>query len=228
MPNPSVSGSLTISQQHGLAALKETDLSVYCPGATVIGPDILAMADQNPRRTIIASFADKLKALESGENITSPGLSSRIIVKIEELAPPLAYPEKNFDFVYARLSLGHLTCQQLDSVLNEFNRVLRLKAKIFIVAYSVDDPDTKIPGAVFDSSTSLTAYPFLNQNGQIEKDRLIKRYFQSQKSLSNHLFHAGFKVSYLDQYSELNSPGSYGSLPTDPAHNLVEVVAVKQ
>lgn len=190
------------SERRGIEYLNDTDLTIYCPGISTGGVAEIKMVLNNPSRRVIATTIDS-EGIDSVEStLKTMGLQDRIEVKHEDVSEPLPYDDETFDYIYARLVLHYLPRQKLHAALQELNRVIRPKGRLFVVVRSKDDPDTKIQGTTYDPETGLTTYPWMDEAGNIHPDKPVSRYFHSQESISEHLREAGFTINKLVQHDE--------------------------
>lgn len=216
------------SEQRGLSLLTDRDLIVFSPGISTGGVAEIKMALENPNRTIIATSLDGNGISELKKTVNVSGLNKQIEIKNEDISKPNSYPDNFFDYIYARLILHYLPKDKLDFALSELFRVLKPETgRIFIVVRSTDDPDSKIPGATYDPITCLNSYPFINEHGKIEPDKIIERYFHSQNSITQHLSEAGFSIDEINQHDEKLYLDFGRTKLSSQMSNVIEVVARK-
>jgi ubiquinone/menaquinone biosynthesis C-methylase UbiE len=111
--------------------------------------------------------------------------------------------------------------------LKELFRVLAKDGRLFIVVRSTKDPENKYSHAKYHPNTCLTEYFFTDEKGFVHKDRLVSRYFHTQKTIKDHLKKAGFKINRVKQYNEqLYIDFERKKLSTTKA-NVIEVIAQK-
>jgi ubiquinone/menaquinone biosynthesis C-methylase UbiE len=216
--------SISISEEHGLAALPKGALSIYSVGISTAGAAEVRMAEANPKRHIIASTIDKQGVAESQKKVEQQGLSDRIEVKLEDAAQKLSYTDDTFDYVYARLVLHYLTKQQLSATLAELHRVLKPDGTIFIVVRSTKNIDANERATGYDEHTGLTTF-ITRPNTALAEER--KRFFHSPESIAHYVQEAGFIITHNEQYDE-HLYHDYGrTILAEHSNNLVEVVARK-
>lgn len=209
----------SISEARGLKVLSSSDRQIYSVGISTAGAAEIQMANQDPSRHIIATTLDPEGASFAKKAIESAHLSSQICVKIENVASPLPYPNKSFDYIYARLVLHYLPKRALESALSELYRVLRQGKKLFVIVRSTDCLQAKSSESTFDSDTALTHYLF--------KGAPASRYFHSQESITKHLQEAGFQIESVTTYNERLCSDFNRLEPAESAEPLIEVVAFK-
>lgn len=216
------------SEKHGLSLLTDQDLIVFSPGISTGGVAEIKMALAYPNRKIIATSIDEKGITDVGQTVKTAGLDGQIEVKVEDVSKPNSYPDNYFDFIYARLLLHYLPKDRLRLALEGLNRVLKPKTgRMFVVVRSTDDSDIKISGSVYDPTTCLTSYPFINERGEVETDKVIRRYFHTQDSITRHLKETGFKIDEVTQHDEkLYLDFSRTKLSSQMA-NVIDVVAKK-
>jgi predicted SAM-dependent methyltransferase len=184
----------TISEKGGLSYLRETDLAVYSPGISTAGGVEIEMARRNPNRILIGTTIDSKGFGKTAETVKELGLDNQVYVKFEDLREQNPYEEASFDFIYARLVLHYLTAQDLDFVLNDFHRVLKINGRLFIVVRSEknisEDAQTS-----FDPETKLTTIEHPGGYPEI-------RYFHTPESIAQHLQRAGFSIEEISEYEE--------------------------
>lgn len=184
----------SISEKNEINFLSKTDQLIYSVGISTGGQAEVKMAQEDPKRQIVATTIDPEGAEFAKKRIIEAGLSGQIEVKIEDVSQPLPYPDGYFDSVYARLILHYLPIDKLQFSLSELYRILRKRGKIFMVVRSVDCPEVRDPTAKYDPSTKLTTY----SSGGHE----YSRYFHSRESVTKHLCLAGFTIRHIAAYQE--------------------------
>lgn len=209
----------SVSEEHGLKIMGFKDLHVYSVGISTGGVSEIRMAELNPKRKIIATTIDEKGASFAEKRIHEAGLSDRIQVRIEDVSQPSPYKDSNFDYVYARLVLHYLSKQKLENTLRELHRVLKPGKKLFVVVRSVDCPDAKREGAVFDPETHLTTC-----TGQ---DYKYSRYFHTEESISDALTQAGLKILTINSFDEQLFIDFERIKTSTHLDNVIEVVAKK-
>lgn len=190
----------SISEEHGLALMKDTDLTIFSPGISTAGFAEIRMARGNPNRKIIATTIDE-KGLHFAQDIIQQvGLEGQIETKLEDLRSEWNYPKNFFDYIYARLVLHYLSQQDLDKVLAGFSKSLKPEGRAFIVVRSVKNVDWESPDTLYDEKTKLTRKVYRGENGEIEGESV--RYFHTLESISEHVKRAGLSVGQVKEYQE--------------------------
>lgn len=191
----------SISEERGLAQIKETDLMIFSPGISTAGFAEIRMAKQNPNRKIIATTIDK-EGLNFARNVINQmGLDKQIETREENITSEWNYPENYFDFIYARLILHYLSAQELDKVLSGFKKSLKPGGRTFIVLRSEKSINPNDPNHSYDPITKFTRESFLGKNEEIVGTGL--RYFHTKETISNHLQKAGLQIDSIEQYPEI-------------------------
>lgn len=149
------------SEDNGIALLNDADLMIYSVGISTGGVAEVRMAEQNPRRHIIATTIDTKGAAFAKEQIAERGFSEQIEVKIEDVAQPLSYQDSYFDFIYARLVLHYLPRHDLQRALQELKRVLKPEGRLFVIVRSdmCADANTSKPGIEYDDDPQTRSRP---------------------------------------------------------------------
>lgn len=207
------------SEEHGLGLISSRDLLIYSVGISTGGIAEIRMAQLNPNRKIIATTIDTKGADFAKQRIIEAGLNDRIEVKIEDISQPLLYRESYFDFIYARLVLHYLPKQKLENTLRELHRILKPDKKLFVVVRSIDCPDAKKEGTIFNPETCLTTC-----KGQ---DYEYSRYFHTEKSISNALAKAGFANLSVNSFDEQLFIDFERTMLLPHPDNVIEVTAMK-
>ena len=189
----------SISEERGLALLKDTDLMVFSPGISTAGFAEIRMAQSNSNRHIIATTIDQKGLDFAREVISQSGYDSQIETKLEDLRNG-EYPENYFDFIYARLVLHYLNAQELDEVLKKFEKSLKLNGRIFIVVRSDKNLQNSPYEKEFDTVTKMTTIYFPEHDG-IPKET-NKRYYHSLTTLTEHLNKVGLTITQSEEYQE--------------------------
>ncbi len=208
------------SEQDGLACLQDTDLHILSVGISTAGRAEIAMAQQNPKRHIVATTLDASGAMSTREQIATAGLSDRITVKIEDIsAETLPYDAETFDFVYARLVLHYLSAQALEVALGNIHKITKKGGRTFVVVRSTDSEEIQMsPNVLFDEETQLTSY--IDANGAT-----AVRYFHTQKSISDALRRHGFTIDRIIQFDEELSTSFDRKNGIWSPNTLIEVIA---
>lgn len=187
------------SEEHGLALLEDSDLSIFSPGISTAGFAEIRMARGNPRRRIIATTIDQKGLQFAEEIITGVGLQNQIETKLEDVRYG-EYPPGSFDFIYARLVLHYLSSQDLDKVLAKFSSFLKPTGRLFVVVRSEKNIDRSDNNVAFDPDTHFTTYPNYDEERNIKKMSI--RYFHTPESMTEHMKKSGFRISNLQEYEE--------------------------
>lgn len=207
------------SEKRGIERLKSEDQKIYSVGISTAGKAEVRMALLDPKRHIIATTLDLEGAKYAKSLIEKKGVSSQIEVKIEDVSKKLSYVNDYFNFIYARLVLHYLTKQDLDNALLELYRVLKPTGRMFIVVRSINCPEVKEEGSIFDPETNLTS---VFKNG-----KKTSRYFHSEKTITNHLISRGFSVESICSYNEQLCDDFERLKPSDHTDSLIEVLVSK-
>lgn len=185
----------SVSENNGIATLSDDDLQIYSVGISTGGIAEMRMAELNSQRMITATTIDVKGANFAKEHIEAKGLSSQVIVKIEDVSKTLPYEDDSFDFIYARLVLHYLPKIELIQALSELNRVLKKGGKLFIVVRSSRCHEATSESATFDPITGLTTYRSNDGNSH-------SRFFHTEYSIQEYLKSSGFTVEYVNSYEE--------------------------
>lgn len=207
------------SEEHGLAALRSSDLIVYSVGISTGGSAEIRMAKMEEDRCVVATTLDVKGAAFTKNEVDSQGLSQQIVVKIEDVTQPLPYEDETFDFIYARLILHYLAKDDLNKALAELFRVLKKGGRFYVVVRSKECFEAKSLEAIYDEETCLTSYPY--QTG------VVKRYFHTPESIQAHLKGAGFSIDYLISYPEQIYVDYQRTIPASHIDDLIELLASK-
>lgn len=173
------------SEDNGIAQLTDSDLEIYSAGISTGGVAEIRMAEANPKRHITASSIDKEGVEFSQKFIAENKVEDRVEVKFENVAEPLPYPERYFDFIYARLVLHYLTKNELPESLSELYRILKRSGRLYVVVRSTDCDEATTKAEDFDPETNLTTYSIRDKKTGERKIR--KRYFHTEQSISDYL-----------------------------------------
>ena len=204
----------SISEDHGIAALTDEDLRIYCVGISTAGSAEVRMARGNSKRQITTTTVDKEGAEFVEKMVAQEGLSNQISVKLEDVSEPLPYEDQSFDFIYARLVLHYLAKADLERALAELFRILRDGGRLFVVVRALEDPSL-----VVDPETGYTTY---SSNGEP-----YQRYFQTVESIRDHVSAAGFNVTYTEIYEEHLCHDFYRKLPSKSVNTVIELLSSK-
>jgi len=212
------------SEEHGLSALRPTDLSVYSVGISTAGVAELRMAELEPDRHIIATTIDTQGLTSVKQRLGSNSLSGQLTLKLEDVSQPLPYTSNSFDFIYARLVLHYLSKQQLVPTLAELYRVLKSGGRLFIVVRSNQCLDAIKEGSVYNPENGMTTYWTRGERGPaIQRSR----YFHSEQSIKTFVEEAGFKVENLESYVEKLFHDFDRTVPATHSDDLIELLAAK-
>lgn len=209
----------SISERNGISFLSPSDKKIYSVGISTGGLAEIRMAQSDSRRHIIATTIDSTGAEYAKQRIQESGFSDQIEVKIEDVSQSLPYPNRHFDYIYARLVLHYLAKDALTSALTELFRVLRTEGKIFIVVRSVDCLEASDKAAKFNELTGLTTYT--------SGGKSYSRYFHSQESIKRYLSLTGFSVKHMDAYKEQLCVDFHRTQFSSQIDSLIEVLAIK-
>lgn len=178
----------SISEEHGLELISPLDLSVFCPGISTGGIAEIRMASSSPDRRVVTTTIDPKGYEFALANVDELGLGEQIEIKLEDLTKEFPYDTDSFDFIYARLVLHYLSCQDLEAVLSRFRQALKPGGRLFVVVRSKKNVEGRdLP---YDPETRLTTEPWGT------------RYFHTPESITGHLIEAGFGVVAVDEYQE--------------------------
>jgi cyclopropane fatty-acyl-phospholipid synthase-like methyltransferase len=216
---------ISVSEEHGLAALPQEARSIYSVGVSTAGAAEIRMAEANPKRHIIATTIDTQGVVDSQKVVTQQGLDNQIEVKLEDVSQTLPYADSTFDYIYARLVLHYLTKQQLPATLAELHRTLKPGGVLFIVVRSTKNIDASPPRASnYDEHTGLTTYT-TRPNTEIAEVR--KRFFHTPESMANYVQNAGFTITHQEQYDERLFHDYRRTIQAQHSDNLIEIIATK-
>lgn len=190
----------SISEESGIALLRDKDLTVFSPGISSGGFAEIRMALGNKDRKIVATTIDKEGLDFSTKNIKELGLDNQIETKLEDLTKEFPYPDDYFDYIYARLVLHYLSCQDLDKVLAEFRRTLKKSGHLFLVVRSGNEEDKNKPDTEYDPITRFTKVVYRDKDGNITGR--ATRYFHTPETITEHLTKASFEIEYHKEYEE--------------------------
>jgi len=215
----------SISEERGLAQLRESDRMIFSPGISTAGFAEIRMAQQNPNRKIIATTIDLDGLRFARQTIAQVGLDDQIDTREQDLRSEWNYPENYFDFIYARLVLHYLSAQELDLVLAGFNKSLKPDGKTFIVVRSVKNVDPNDVNNSYDPTTKLTTVTYKNSDGQVVGSG--SRYFHTPETISKHLNTAGLRVDQLTEYQERLYKDFMRREVSPREDHVIEVIASK-
>jgi cyclopropane fatty-acyl-phospholipid synthase-like methyltransferase len=219
-----MSDQFSISEEHGLDALKPNDLSVYSVGVSTAGNAEIRMAKANKDRKIIATTIDQKGAAFAEERIKEQGFDGQITVKLEDCAQPLTYADGTFDYIYARLVLHYLNKQQLTTALAELRRVLKPGGSLFIVVRSTKNIDYTSEDSTHDPESGFTTYTTHPVSGNSEVRR---RMFHTPGSISEYVRNAGFSISEITDYQERLFDDFHRKVQAEHEDNVIELMAAK-
>jgi len=216
----------SISEDNGIAALTDDDLQIYSVGISTGGIAEIRMAEQEPRRHIIATTIDKEGAEFAKKYIADKHLSDRIEVKIEDVVSQLPYADNSFDYIYARLVLHYLPEDTLIRSLSELHRVVKTGGRIFIVVRSTDCPDARQPDVVFNPVSHMTTRTYVDS--RTGKMKTQSRYFHTQESIKKYVMNAGFNVAYVKAYDEQLCSDFMRTKLSSKVDNVIELTGIKR
>ncbi len=208
------------SEDHGVAALRDTDLTVYSVGISTAGFAEIRMAKAVPQRKIVATTISQKGAEYTRRLCAQEDVSDQISVHLEDVRKPLPHKSDSFDFIYARLVLHYLPKADLDNALKELYRVLKPQGRIFVVVLSTDCKIIQAPGASHNPSTGMTTI-LLNQGP-------YSRYFHTESSICAHLASVGFSIQSTQSYQEVLCSDYDRQHLSDTSCNLIESIGVKE
>lgn len=190
----------SISEENGIAKLRNTDNIIFSPGISTAGFAEIRMVKDNPSRKVIATTIDQKGLDFANATINKLGFEKQIETKLEDLSGEWNYPENYFDFIYARLVLHYLSKSNLEKVLKNFNYSMKKGGLLFVVVRSVKNIDQNDKNVLYDPETSFTTVKYYDKNGKVEGES--KRYFHTQESISEHLKLAGLTIMESKEYKE--------------------------
>ncbi|MCK5474260.1 MAG: class I SAM-dependent methyltransferase [Candidatus Aenigmarchaeota archaeon] len=213
------------SEKRGIGLIKDTDLLIFCPGISTCGFAEIKMALQNKKRQIIATTIDT-EGFKKTKKITKQlNLSNRITVKNEDVAQPMPYHDKCFDFIYARLILHYLSKQELDKTLKEFYRILKPGGRVFIVVRK-KDWEANTPNIEYNANTKMITYQLFDSNMKLTPKK-VSRYLHTNDSISNHIKTAGFGIKYIKEYKEQLFRDYLRTSPAPKLSSVIELLVSK-
>lgn len=216
----------SISEENGIALIKESDRNVLSVGISTGGVAEIRMLKNNSKLKIIATTIDE-KGLEfSRKIIEKNGLQDKIELKLEDVSKPMPYSDNYFDFIYARLVLHYLDIKQLRTALQELKRVLKENGKLFIVVRSTKDVAVSLEDSEYNPENGMIKHADYRTIGT-DDVKYIYRNFYSEESIKKYLNEANFTIEYIKEYEEqLYSDYERKELALKPAY-LLEVLAKK-
>ncbi|SRR5581483_10276037 len=206
------------SEEHGIAALKDSDRFIYSVGVSTGGIAEARMAKTSATRKIIATTLDREGAKFAEKQWKDAGLLDQIAIKIEDVSAPLPYPHEHFDFIYARLVLHYLPKPSLKRALEELYRILKKEGRLFVVVRSDESLEIK-KNSIFDPSTGMTTYT--------SQGHSYSRYFHTPESIQAYLVASGFQIQHVKIYEEQLCTDFHRTLPSEQIDVLIEVLATK-
>lgn len=210
----------SISENHGIAILKDHDLNIFSIGISTGGVAEMRMAKLNSKRQIIATTIDSEGATFAQRHIDENGLSGQITVKIEDVSHPLPYKNGSFDFIYARLVLHYLIKTHLKMALGELHRILKKDGKFFVVVRSLQCYEAAAKTSVYDPTTGFTDYT-------TPAGISYKRYFHTEESIGEYVTSAGFSIDHIESYEEQLYSDFQRTQLASHVDSLIELVASK-
>lgn len=207
----------SISEDNGLATLRDHDDHIYSVGISTGGAAEMRMAAASPLRRIIATTIDKEGAKFAQKQIEDAGLFNQIEVKVEDVAAPLSYPNECFDFVYARLVLHYLPRNSLIQALGELYRVMKPGGRLFVVVRSTGCDEARGKNSIFDPETGMTTYT--------ESGNSYSRYFHTAESIQDFLTSCSFHIEHVKTYREHLCIDFHRAKLSEQIDPLIEVLA---
>lgn len=215
----------SVSEERGLALMRDTDRVVLSPGISTAGFAEIRMAKAQPLRKIIATTIDE-KGLEFAKRVIEEvGLSNQIETRYEDIRDGIYAPD-SLDFIYARLVLHYLSAQDLDNVLTRFRSFLKPGGRLFIVVRSEKNIDRNDVHTQYDPKTKLTIQPHYGINGVIESTSV--RYFHTPESILEHIARAKLHIESLSEYQELLYKDFMRMDVSSVKDHVIEVVVSKK
>ncbi len=215
----------SISEDHGINALSNADHEIYSVGVSTGGIAEMRMVANNPARHVVATTIDATGLAFARRLIEQNKLDDQIALRIEDVAQPLPYAEKTFDYIYARLVLHYLSKQQLPGALDELYRVTKPNGRLFAVVRSTESHDMHRPSASTDPGTMFTSYTF--DDPSTGHPKTVQRYFHTPESITGYLQNSGFTINHVRTYQEqIYVDFERQHLASEP-DNVIEVLAVK-
>lgn len=215
----------SVSEERGIAQLRDSDLVIFSPGISTAGFAEIRMAQDNPQRKIIATTIDKKGLAFAEEVIAQTDVAAQIETRYEDLRNG-QYPDNYFDSIYARLVLHYLSCEDLDAVLSRFYASMKPNGRLFVVVRSVKNADYDHPDVTFDPDTNLTTITYRKSDGTVEGQSI--RYFHTPESICGHLQKAGFSIDVLSEYQERLYKDFMRQEISPKEDFVIEVVAKKE
>ena len=208
------------SENDGLSALLESDLSVLSVGISTGGEAEAKMLRSNPERKVVATTLDR-EGIEHLKSILPDFIKDRLELRCEDISNyDLDYEDEVFDYVYARLVLHYLSADSLNIALKNIHRVLKKQGRLFVVVRSINSPELKNGTLSYDVITHLTTY-------KAPSGRIATRYFHTKESITDALEANGFTISGVEIFDEDLSPGFIRDSNVRITNNLIEVFASK-
>lgn len=210
----------SISEDRGLALLTIDDLNVLSLGISTAGIAEIRMAEQHPKRHIIATTIDEKGILFTKGIIEQHGISDeQIELKNENVTKPMPYDDNSFDFIYSRLCLHYVDDNDMKSALKEIKRVLKPNKKIFIALQSLESLK-KLKDPIFIKETGMTRYV----RGI---DEVRYRRFYSQDDFREVVKDSGLKIISMCEYMELTCSDYERQKPSSKPSGILEIVLTK-
>lgn len=213
------------SEERGLSMIDRSSLLVFSPGISTGGFAEIRMAQANPQRKIIATTIDQNGLEFANEIIKQTDFESQIETKFEDLRSEWLYPENYFDFIYARLVLHYLSAQDLDRVIANFTKSLKLNGRVFSVVRSVENIDRNDPEVSYDPETKFTTEAYRNRDGEITGRGI--RYFHTLETISDHFKKAGLEIECSIGYKEQLYKDFMRKEVAQKMDHVIETTAIK-
>lgn len=207
------------SERNGLSKLKKSDKKILSIGISTEGHAEMEMVRAQKGRIVIATTIDRAGLEHTKRLVKENHMDGQIDARLEDIREKMPYPDREFDFIYARLVLHYLDKKELVSALDEMNRVLRPGGHIYIVVRS-----TKSSGfseGILDINTGMTTY-------SLKGGKIFKRYFHSEKTIRQHLETAGFTIIEINEHIERLCKGYFRDVLSDETDYVIEVFAEKK
>ena len=211
----------SISEERGLALLTDDDLDILSLGISMVGHTEIKMAQQNPKRGIIATTLDERGIEVTNKLIKEAGLESQITTKLEDVTKLMPYEDNSFDFVYSRLCLHYIDDNGMKHALSEMRRVLRSGERAFLVLQSDKRREGKKLNEKFIPETGMTQYL-----STIHKE-IRQRRFYSQEDFIKVNKESGLQIISMSEYKELLCTNYDRTTRSPEPDGLLEVVLKK-
>lgn len=209
-------GNFSISEINGINLVDFKMDNILSVGISTNGNAEVEMLNRF-NGNIIATTIDSRGIEKTREIIKDNG---RIILKLEDVRDKDIYPDKFFDYIYARLVLHYLSDSELKSVLCEFKRILKDNGILYIVVRSDKCDEIKNGFISYDEETGMTEH--VTFTGVVDKRR-----FHSYESISNAVNESGLSIKEIKDYDETLYADYERTIPVSVRNNLIEVTCFK-